>query len=70
MLVGLYAYFVWPFTHWSMNHLLPGDNSWWEYVLAIIFCVGSVVGFWCFSGAAFREKATGRPAAIPRSRQI
>lgn len=58
ILVGIYSYFVWPFTHWDLNGLRIADGSWWVYALAIIFCAGSFAGFWCFSGAAFQKKTT------------
>jgi hypothetical protein len=56
VLVGIYSYFVWPFTHWGLAQLQLADDTGWEYALAIIFAAGSAAGFWCFSGAAFRKK--------------
>jgi hypothetical protein len=60
LLVGIYSYFVWPFTHWDLANLQLENGSWWKYALGIIFAAGSAMGFWCFSGAAFREKAGTR----------
>jgi len=57
VLVGIYSYFVWSFTHWDLTDLKLDDGPWWKYALGLIFAAGSAAGFWCFSGAAFREKA-------------
>ena len=55
ILVGIYSYFIWPFTYWDLGSVENG--SWWEYALGLIFAAGSAAGFWCFSGAAWRETA-------------
>jgi hypothetical protein len=58
ILVGIYSYFIWSFTHWDLDSV--GNSSWWKYALLLIFVAGSAAGFWCFSGAAFRGKAGRR----------
>lgn len=55
VLVGIYSYFVWPFTHWNLAGVENG--AWWQYALGAVFILGTALGFWCFSGAAFRRKA-------------
>jgi hypothetical protein len=61
VLVGIYGYFVWSFTHWDLADVnLAMLDSWGKYVLIGIFAGGSAAGFWCFSGAAFREKTGQR----------
>jgi hypothetical protein len=67
LLVGIYSYFIWSFTHWDLANLKLDDGPWWEYALGLIFVTGSAVGFWCFSGAAFREKAAQRRRGALRS---
>jgi hypothetical protein len=66
ILVGVYAYFIWPFTHWNLESLQLGNESMWKYALGLIFIAGSAAGYWCFSGAAFREKAVLAPARTVR----
>jgi hypothetical protein len=67
LLVGIYSYCVWPFTHWDLANIDSGAfYSWSKFLLIVIFAAGSAAGFWCFSGAAFREK-TGRRRSASRS---
>src|ERR1019366_2447564 len=67
VLVGIYSYFIWPFTYWDLANLKLENGSWWEYALGLIFAAGSAAGFWCFSGAAWRETAgTRRHNSISR----
>jgi hypothetical protein len=67
--VGIYSYFVWSFTHWDLGNLNLDSGPWWEYALGVIFSAGSAVGFWCFSGAAFRGKAGQQILnSVPRPR--
>jgi ABC-type Fe3+ transport system permease subunit len=67
VLVGIYSYFVWPFTYWDLSSLKLENGAWWEYALGTVFAAGSAVGFWCFSGAAFRSKAS-QPGSSMASR--
>lgn len=60
VLVGIYSYFIWPFTYWDLGNLRLDSGPWWQYALGVIFVTGSAIGFWCFSGAAFRGKAGQR----------
>jgi hypothetical protein len=61
VLVGLYTYLVWPLTKWDLADVnLAKLISLGEYVLVVIFVAGTAAGFWCFSGAAFRQRPDQR----------
>jgi len=61
VLVGIYTGVVWPITKWDLAFAHPAKYRLWaERTLWLIFAAGSGVGFWYFSGAAFREKPAGR----------
>jgi hypothetical protein len=68
--LGVYLIIVWPLTFWDLSSLgLEQYAGWTDTVLWSVFAGGSLAGFWCFSGAAFKPKRrTGVPAR-PRSRQ-
>lgn len=56
--VGLYVIIIWPLTFWDLANLgLERYSSWVNLVLWSIFAGGSLGGYWCFSGAAFKSKA-------------
>ena len=64
ILVGLYVIIVWPLTFWDLANLgLERYSSWVNIVLWSVFAGGSLGGYWCFSGIAFKGKAriTARP---------
>lgn len=64
--VGLYVVVVWPLTFWDLANLgLEKYGSWIPTVLWSIFAGGSLAGYWCFSGAAFKTRQNGRPAVRP-----
>jgi hypothetical protein len=55
--VGLYVVIVWPLTFWDLANLgLERYSSWVNIVLWSVFAGGSLGGYWCFSGAAFKSK--------------
>jgi len=55
--VGLYVILVWPLTYWDLSGLgLEQYASWGETALWSLFAGGTLAGFWCFSGAAFKGK--------------
>lgn len=58
VLVGIYTYFVWTFTNWDLAGVKL--EKFGSYALLSIFALGTGAGFWCFSGAAFREKGSPR----------
>jgi hypothetical protein len=67
-IVGVYVLAVWPITFWDLSNLgLERYASWTDTVLWSVFAGGSLVGFWCFSGAAFKTKARTK-VPEPRSR--
>jgi hypothetical protein len=57
VLVGAYVILVWPLTFWDLSNLgLEKYASWSRNALWLVFAVGTLVGFWAFSGAAFKQK--------------
>jgi hypothetical protein len=64
--VGLYVVIVWPLTFWDLRNLgLEKYASWTQTVLWSVFAGGSLAGYWCFSGAAFKAKQKGRATVRP-----
>jgi hypothetical protein len=64
-IVGVYVIIVWPLTFWDLANLgLEEYASWTNTVLWSVFAGGSLAGYWCFSGAAFKPKAK-RKASVP-----
>jgi hypothetical protein len=61
VIVGVYSIVVWPLTFWDLADLgLERYASWFDTVWWSVFAGGSLAGFWCFSGAAFKTKAKPR----------
>ena len=61
--VGTYVIVVWPLTFWDLANLgLEKYGSWMGTILWSVFAGGSLAGFWCFSGAAFRHGKKTRAA--------
>jgi uncharacterized membrane protein YsdA (DUF1294 family) len=61
VLVGIYTGVVWPITKWDLALAHSAKYRLWaERTLWLIFAAGSGLGFWYFSGAAFREKPARR----------
>ena len=57
-LVGIYGIIVWPLTFWDMANLgLEKYAEWGHTVLWSVFAGGSLAGYWCFSGAAFKNRS-------------
>jgi len=55
--VGAYVIIVWPLTFWDLSHYgMKKYASWANGALWSVFVCGSLVGFWAFSGAAFKQK--------------
>jgi hypothetical protein len=69
VVVGLYVTLVWPLTFWDLANLgLEKYASWTNTVLWSVFAGGSMAGYWCFSGAAFKAKPKARgPVRATRS---
>jgi hypothetical protein len=61
IVVGVYVIIVWPLTFWDLASFGSENyGPWADTVLWSIFAGGSLAGFWCFSGAAFKNKPRGR----------
>lgn len=57
VVVGAYLLFVWPLTFWDLSNLgLEKYAPWSNKALWSVFAGGTLVGFWAFSGAAFKRK--------------
>lgn len=66
--VGFYVVIVWPLTFWDLANLgLERYASWTRTVLWSVFAGGSLAGYWCFSGAAFKTKEKGRAVRPART---
>ena len=64
--VGVYAIIVWPLTFWDLANLgLEQYASWTDTVLWSVFAGGSLAGYWCFSGAAFKNRPKTRVPVQP-----
>jgi len=70
-IVGIYATLVWPLTFWDLGNLgLEQYASWTNTILWSVFAGGSLAGYWCLSGAAFKSKPKARaPERAGRSRR-
>jgi hypothetical protein len=63
LVVSLYVMIVWPLTFWDLGSLgLERYESWTKTVLWSVFAGGSLAGYWCFSGAAFKGKPKAKVA--------
>ncbi len=69
--VSVFVILVWPLTFWDMANLgLEQYGSWTDTVLWSVFAGGSLAGYWCFSGAAFKNNPKTRGTVRPtRSRR-
>ena len=66
IVVGIYVIVVWPLTFWDLANLgLEQYAGWTHIVLWSVFAGGSLAGYWCFSGAAFKAKPKARVPARP-----
>ena len=68
IVVCLYCVFVWPLTFWDLANLgLEKYGSYADTALWSVFAGGTLAGYWCFSGVAFknRRKAPPKPAVRP-----
>jgi hypothetical protein len=64
VVVGLYVILVWPLTFWDLaGSEWEKYGSWAQTVLWSVFVGGTLAGYWCFSGLAFKAKSkSGRVA--------
>ena len=64
--VGVYVLIVWPLTFWDLANLgSESYNSWANTILWSVFAGGTLAGYWCFSGAAFKKKTRSKAPARP-----
>lgn len=57
VVVGVYVILVWPLTFWDLADVgLENYGSWLKTVLWSVFAGGSLAGYWCVSGAAFKPR--------------
>ncbi len=67
VVVGVYVIVVWPLTFWDLANLgLERYAAWTNTVLWSVFACGTVLGYWLFSGAAFKK--TQKRSATPPTR--
>ena len=71
IIVCAYTVIVWPLTFWDLANLgLEKYDSWVNTILWSVFAGGSLAGYWCFSGAAFKGKSKrSTPSGATRSRR-
>lgn len=66
IVVGVYVIVVWPLTFWDLANLgLEKYTVWTDTVLWSIFAGGSLAGYWCFSGAAFKNRPQAKAPVRP-----
>jgi hypothetical protein len=64
--VGVYVILVWPLTFWDLaDSGLEKYGAWASTAVWSVFAGGSLAGYWCFSGAAFKTKSSGKRAGAP-----
>lgn len=70
IVVGTYVVLVWPLTFWDLANLGRKYGSWASTVIWSVFAGGTLAGYVCFSGVAFRTKrrARIRPRPVPPSK--
>ena len=67
VIISVYVIIVWPLTFWDLSNLgWEKYTSWVKPILWSAFAVGSLVGYWCFGGAAFKARQKSGDAAPTR----
>jgi hypothetical protein len=62
VVVGLYVMIVWPLTFWDLaNSGLEQFSDLAKLIVWSVFAGGTLAGYWCFSGKAFKPKAKAKP---------
>lgn len=57
VVVSVYVILVWPITFWDLANLgLERFEAWVRPCLWLVFCAGSVGGYFCFSGTIFKRQ--------------
>jgi hypothetical protein len=58
VMVFLYGQLIWSFTQWDLSSVRLTPFKSLAYLILIgTFVGGTCVGLWCFSGAAWRQRA-------------
>jgi hypothetical protein len=71
IVVSFYVVIVWPLTFWDLADLgLEKYASWADTVLWSVFAGGSLAGYWCFSGAAFKNTPKRKAASQSRASKV
>ena len=69
LVVGVYVIIVWPLTFWDLANLgLDQYAAWTNTVLWSVFGGGSLAGYWCFSGTAFKSKPKAKVPVRAKAR--
>jgi hypothetical protein len=68
--VGVFVVIVWPLTFWDLADLgLEKLGPWVNTVFWSVFAGGTLAGYWCFSGMAFKGKPKARGPVRTASRR-
>jgi len=68
--VGVYGVVIWPLTFMDFANVSKEEfDSWARIVLWSVFAGGSLAGYWCFSGNAFKSKPKRAILYPPRKRR-
>jgi hypothetical protein len=66
LVVSVYAVFIWPLTFWDLANLgLEKYAAYGPTALWSVFAGGTLAGYWCFSGAAFKNRPKPVPKPLP-----
>ncbi len=70
IVVGFYVIIIWPLTFWDLANLgLEKYYSWINPILWSLFASGSLAGYWCFGGAAFKSRQKASVPSTAKSRR-
>ncbi len=70
IVVGVYVVIIWPLTFWDLANLgLEKYHSWINPILWSVFAAGSLAGYWCFGGGAFKTRPKASAPSATRSRR-
>ena len=70
LVVSVYAVIVWPLTFMDLaDSGLEKYSDLAKLVLWSVFFGGSLAGYWCFSGEAFKKKPKPKPNPAMRNRR-
>lgn len=70
IVVGVYVIIIWPLTFWDLANIgLEKYHSWISPILWSVFAGGSLAGYWCFGGAAFKPTQKASLPSTTRSRR-